>query len=354
MEFNNIINISVGTARQIGTILIIGFTGNLLYVVYWYAASYGILIVAYMASVTHFFTYEALVPGFSSFVVKKNFAFTSKLTLNTIFGGIQQHIDMIIISKLLPIGIFGYYGFAKRLISYGGSVGTSIWSAVFPSFSKLSGLGNERALQTQFIKVYDLISFGTVPIFALVIYALMPVSSFVFDPEVANLIFLPAVFLCLGSYMYGMVGIPLAISIAVGKSEIPMKTSFYALLCIAPLSIFLIYSYGLVGAGFAYIARMLFCYVYAIPRICSGCLGLRTSNIYRHDLRILFLVSLTYGLAWSALSAVDDFSNLALCIAYLTATIAYLFGSYRVMSAGLKEAILRYLQGLRFRVSGVS
>ncbi|MCF6147970.1 MAG: oligosaccharide flippase family protein [Candidatus Kuenenia sp.] len=353
MEFNNIINVGATGFRQLGVIFILCLDGNLFQVIYWYAASSVIQLMAYIITVAHFFPFKALIPKYSSIVIKRNISFASIMTISTVFGAISNQLDSVIISKYLPIGILGYYIFAKGIISRGNGLTTSVLTASFPSFSSLSYEKDRTGLIAQFRKIYDLISFATVPIYVLILFALSPVLSYIFNVEVAKMLYLPATLLCLGTYLYGLINVQFSFAIAAGKPGISAKAKIYELLFVVPITILLINYFGILGAGLAHVVRMIFYYTYATPLICSKCLEIPVSEIYLRVFRTFILSGLTYGGAWLTLRFINNFSILCLSTAYLISTILFLIGSYKMLSYESRKTMLNYIQVYKFKFTSV-
>jgi len=120
MEFNNFIDVSTTGLQQLGTILILALGGDLFFVVYWFASCYAFGIFIYVAISARFFSLRTLIPGYSFSVIKRNLGFASRMMSISIMATISSQADKIIISKLLPIDVVGYYGIAYGIASKGG------------------------------------------------------------------------------------------------------------------------------------------------------------------------------------------------------------------------------------------
>ncbi|MBE3128771.1 MAG: oligosaccharide flippase family protein [Actinobacteria bacterium] len=347
MEFNNFIDVASSGLRQFGTILILTSGGNLFHVVYWFALCYGLSILAYFTISSRFFSILSFLPGYSSSVVKRNRSFTLKMTYISILAMIHNNAEKIIISKWLSIGVFGYYGFAYSVASKGGLITGAIAQAAFPSLSALVKAGDRVSLMSQYRKLQDLICFITIPIFAAVIFATLPLFTYLFNEEIAKTLLFPVTFLSLGFYMNGTLNLPYQFSLAVGKPEITVRSATYALFIVLPVTALLIYQFGLAGAGLSWLLYNLFVYAYAVPRICNECMEISVWTWYSHVLKVYILASLTYGIAWIVLEFLDIYSILSLSITYTGATIIFLTGAYFMISDELRETLLKYIQILR-------
>ena len=347
MEFNNFIDVATSGLRQFGTIFILTSGGNLFHVVYWFALCYGLSTLAYFTISSRFFSIQSLIPGYSSNVVKENWGFTSKMVYISILAMIHNNAEKIIVSKWLPIGVFGYYGFAYSIVSKGGLITGAIAQAAFPSLSALVKAGDRVSLMSQYRKLQDLICFITIPIFAAVSFVALPLFTYLFNEEIAKTLFLPVIFLSLGFYMNGTLNLSYNFSLAVGKPEISVKSNIYALFIVLPVTALLIFQFGLAGAGFSWVFFNLFVYIYAVPRICNECMEIPVWTWYSHVFKVYILASLTYGLAWIVLESLDIHSILSLSIAYTGATIIFLICSYFMISDELRGTLLKYIQILR-------
>lgn len=344
MEFNNFIDVGTSGLQQFGIILILAFGGNLFQVVYWFAGCYGLIILAYIVASTRFFSLWALVPGYSSVVVKKNLGFASRMASISIIASIHTQVDKIIISKLMPIGLIGYYGVAYGSISRGALLTGAISQAAFPSFSALFGAGDRNGLISQYWKLQDLLCFAIVPIFAAIPFASLPLFSYLLNEDAARLLLVPTILLCVGFYMNGTLNIPYVFSLAVGKPDIATRLNFYALFIVLPMTALLIYFFGLIGAGLSWVFYHIFAYSYGVSRMCHECMQIPVRKWHLHVLRIFILVCLTYGVAWIILDPLNNHSILYLTLAYSGATISYLIGAYLMIGDELRETVTRYFQ----------
>jgi O-antigen/teichoic acid export membrane protein len=344
MEFTNLIDVITIGLQQFGAFLILILGGGLFPVVYWLAIIYILRVIIYLLFSVHFFSFSALIPKFSFYVIKRNFKFASQTTLISIFATIHTQTDKLIISKLLPIGILGYYSFAYNSVSRGLLLSDAISGAAYPSFSALYKAGQKDDLISQYHKLQDLVCFGLLPIFAFIPFISLPLFSYLFNKEIAHLLLLPITFLSLGFYMNGTVTIPYRFSLAAGKPEITAKMNFYALFIVLPATAILIHFFGLSGAGFSWVFYHIFAYTYGVPRICKECLGIKVKDWHFHIFKIFILTILTFGLGWTSITLRSSYSLFSLMLAYLIALIFFLFFSYFLIGNELRNTLLYYLK----------
>lgn len=343
MEFNNLIDVVTMGLQQFGIIVILSLGGGVLHIIYWVALCFGLGVLVYFFACIYFFSWRAMIPGYSSGVFRRNIGYLCNMMFISILAMIHTQADKWILSKLVPLGTFGYYSFVYGVAARASILTGAIYVAILPSFSELASAGDWRTLRSQYWKFQDLVCFSTVPLFAAVPFAAIPLFTFMFNAEIAKMLILPVTFLAIGFYMNGTMTVPYAFSLAVGKPEIAARLNFFALFVVLPVTGVLIYFFGLTGAGFSWVFYHLFGYLYGVPRICAECLGIPTAKWYSHVVRIAGLVGGTYGAAWIILQALGAHSIIFLILAYVAASIIFLIGAYWMVGDGIRESIFRIL-----------
>jgi O-antigen/teichoic acid export membrane protein len=351
MDLTNVIDVSAKGLQQGGIFLILLAHGSLFHVAYWIAGSMTLQVVVYWIVCTRFFSVRALLlPGFSRAVVKRNADYASGLMIITLCAWALMEADKVIVSKLLPLTLLGIYTFARGAINQGMLLTGAINGAIFPHFSALHGAGKTSELMRAYKKIHDLVCFGTIPVFAAVPFAALPLFSRVFDRHAAQMLLLPATFLCIGYYMNGTLTAPYVVSLAVGRPDIGARANFVGLFVVLPASVIAVYFFGLSGAGFSWVVYHIFAYSYWVPRICRECLGMPATVWYWHVLRILGSAILIYGCAWIALASLSTFSVTALAAAYVLATLVYGVVAFWIMGEELRQRIIDFVNPLRLKM----
>jgi O-antigen/teichoic acid export membrane protein len=289
----------------------------------------------------------ALVPHYSAQVVRRNLGFGLHMVAISTLSLVFTQGTQVILSALLNITEFGFYGFLYNLAARAAFVPGAISQAAQPALNKLASLGEEAAFQAQFRKLQDLVSFGTAPIFALIPFASLPFLSYLFSPSVAASLMLPATLLSLGVYMNAMLAVPFLASLAVGRPQIATQANVIALLVVLPVSAALVIRFGLSGAAFSWVFYHLFAFAYQIPRYSRECLHIPVREWYLRLLRVTVAMAVSYGLAWAILSVVHESSPIALALAYLAASLLYLAGAWLLIGPELRASTLGLIRALR-------
>ena len=341
MEFINLIEVGATALQQFGTIAVLFLGGSLIQVILWMASCYLLGLVLYVSVCARFFGGKAFIPRISTSVIHRNAGFTFRLAGITVLSIFHTQSDKAIVSKLLPLGIFGYYTMAYSGVSRGMLVTSSVSQAVFPSFSALYKQGDRPGLMRQYRKLQDLLCYAIVPIFAAIPFAARPLFTFVLNAQASRMLLWPVTFLCIGFCMNGTLSIPYVLSLAVGKPEIAARTNLYAVFTVLPVTALLVYRFGIAGAGFSWIFYHLFAYASMMPRTCSECLDMPVWRWYLHVFKVLGLAGLTYGGAWAIMTFLGSSSTLSLALGYAFASITFVAAAYRLMGGELRETLRR-------------
>jgi O-antigen/teichoic acid export membrane protein len=341
MEFTNLIDVGTNALQQFGTISILFLGGGLIQVIHWMAGCYLLGLVVYVTVSAHFFGFQVFVPRISTSVIDRNAGYTFRLAGITVLSMIHMQSDKAIVSKILSLGVFGYYSMAYNAVSRGMLVSASVSQAVFPSFSALYKQGDRDGLMCQYRKLQDLLCYAVMPLFAAIPFAARPLFTFVLNAEAARMLLWPVTFLCIGFCMNGTMSIPYILSLAVGKPEIAVRSNTYALFAVLPVTALLIYQFGIAGAGFSWVFYNLFAYAVLMPRTCSECLGIPVWKWYLHVFKIFLLAGLTYGGAWTIITFQGSSSILPLVLGYAFASIVFAAAAYRLIGDEVRETLRR-------------
>lgn len=339
MEYNNLIDVATIGLQQLGIIIIIIFGGSVFSVVLWLALTYALSLLSYMAIIARFFTAMALLPGYSLEVLRRNYNFATRTMTISILSVISTQIDKVILSKILPVVVMGYYGVLFSIVRRGMTLTGAVSQAAYPTFTEHFKAGDKETLNARYDKMQDLVCFGTVPILAAIPMASMPLFTFIFNEEVAAMLFLPTIIFSIGFYLNATLSIPYIFSLAVGKPGIAARMHIYDLFITLPATILLVYYYGLLGASLALLFFYIFRFIYFTKRFCSECIHRSVGSWYVHILKIIALLVCTFGTSWTLLAFIGDRSMPYLIVAYIMATITFFMGAYFMIGNELKVSV---------------
>lgn len=342
MGYVNIIDVSLMAIQQIGIVILIQLTGEFVYVVYWIGLSYFLKLAVYFTVCMKFFNISTFVPIFSNQVFKKNAKFTIDMIYMSILAMIYKQADKVAISKIQSISTLGYYGFAYNAIEKATILTSSISNAAYPSLCELNENASKRELLSRYRFLQEVILFANVPIFALVIYASLPLFTFIFDENVSKELLFPSVILSFGFYLNGSLSLPYRILLVKGRTEIAVKQDLFALIFILPFVIIAVYFFGLVGASLGLLLYVTFSCFYMVPKVYRLCLNIKSWEFFKLLSKVIFLGLLTYGTTFFALIYFEYVDIQNLLISYMVACSLFFLVSYNYLSSELKTQLIKF------------
>jgi O-antigen/teichoic acid export membrane protein len=353
MSLNNTIDVATSAAQQAGTLLLLLAGAGVFVVAAWISTSLILGTIAYVVVAGRLMGWATLKPAFSLEVVMRTIGFTGHMTVISITSLIHTQAAQVIVSKLLPIAEFGFFGFASSMVSRANFVTTAVAQAAFPSLASLYAAGDRPSLLRQYQKLHDLVCYGTLPFFTGLCFVAFPVYTYVFTAGVAERLLLPTAFLALGIWMNATITIPYMLSVAMGRPQMAARLNLYALAIVLPVSTILIIRFGIAGASLSMVVYDLVAYLYLMPRICRICLQSPAGAWYVHVLKVIVLGAATYGPAWVVVSLTSVSSLPIAILAYSAGTFAFGIGAYRLIAPDLRETIQRLPRSFAARESAV-
>ncbi len=176
--------------------------------------------------------------------------FAASITGVSVLGVLLLQIDKAILSKMLPLKIFGYYMLANVVGMSLLRISTPIYTAVFPRFTQLVANSNEHDLKEKYHQVSQLLGVLILP--AMVVVALFSHDlMFVWtgNAEVAANTHKLVTLLVITNGCYGLTQIPWALQLAHGWTKLGFYINLLAVLTVIPLIILLVLRFGAIGAA---------------------------------------------------------------------------------------------------------
>lgn len=339
MELNNRIDVAMALLQQAVAILMMLLGAGLLPVVGWIAAAQVIWLATYLVVCGRVLSPRALLPSFFGDVIKRNRVFGSRMFLVSSLSMVQVQIDKLLVSKLLPVRVLGYYATLDACALRLGLVSDAVAQAAFPRLTGLIRRGGHEAAYGQYRLLARALCLGAVPLYCALVFAEPALFTALFNAEVARALLVPAIFLCLGYYMNATVNILYVYSLAAGQPRFAVRFLIYEFVVCVPSTIWLVRDYGLAGAAFSWVLAHLVGYVYFVPAVSSQCLRRPAGEWFRPMGLVALLTALTYAAALEAIFLTGRRDIQALLLAYGGATLAYGAGAYVLAGLELRDLL---------------
>lgn len=346
MSLNNVIDVGASALQQLGIVVILLLGATNIAVAWWIAGGATVGTLTYAIVAGRLFGWRSLLPGYSAGVIRRNLRFSGHMTAISVLALVQTQADKVIVSKLLPVADLGLYGFASSTVQRSTLVISAITQAAFPSLSRMFKSGNKAELLSQYRKLHDVIVFGTVPLYAGIVFAATPAYTYLFSASAAQRLLVPTALLCVGNLLNAAITMPYLISISAGMPHIASRMNLLALFVALPITIALIYWLGLVGAGLSWVFYNAFAMGYLVPKVCKQILELRPIAWFVGYFRVFVVGGLAYGLTWWLIAIPGSYSVRSLALAYVISSAAFVLAAYALIGPELKESVNQLPQRL--------
>jgi O-antigen/teichoic acid export membrane protein len=330
LGLTNATDVAAALVQQAGMVLILVRGSGLLPLSAWILTSALFPTLGYALLAGRSLGWSALLPGWSWPVLRRNLRFSLHLASISLLGVAHTQADRLVVSKLLPLGSLGIYSVASNLLSRATLPVTAMAEAAFPSLAKLVAAHDRPGWQRQYAVLQRLVAWGTLPVYAALVFAVRPLFGYVFGPGVASTLLLPVLFLCAGWYMNGTLMVPYLLSLAMGKPEIAARQNLLALLIVLPVSVACVAAFGLTGAGLSWFAYHCFAYAYGGPRLCREVIEISPIAWYGEVLEAAGSGAVLYGATWLVITRWLAGNPLAMVAGFALASTLYVLAGWRL------------------------
>lgn len=230
-------------------------------------------------------------------------ALAAGLTGITALGTLVGQADKIVLSRVLPLGTFGYYTLATTVAGGLALVIAPVFNAVFPRLSALRAVYDDDALQRFYRCASQTMTVLLAPFAAtLVVFAPEILLLWTRDPA-ATAYAAPIVRLVVvGAALHGLVHLPYAAQLAAGWTRPALLLNLLFALTLVPALIVLAPRYGGIASGWAWIVVNVVYLAVSVPLTHRRLLGGGALRWATHDVALPAVAALLVALAGRVLA----------------------------------------------------
>ncbi len=184
---------------------------------------------------------------FNRKMFKKLFGFGYKLQVTRISGMVSLHIDKLLITYFLSVGLVTFYQLGSSIVGYAKLIPLLLTTALLPAFSEMDAKGEREKLIEGYIRVTKYLSLVIFPLFTLLIISAPHIMMVWMGHGYEKSVWIIQI-LAIGwlfNTLFGGVGAP--VLQAVGKPQIQMRGALINIILNLTLSIILIINFGFMG-----------------------------------------------------------------------------------------------------------
>ncbi len=311
----NGINVFVATLRGLGAVLVLWLispTIQAFFVWQIFISMFHVLLAAFF--LWHSLPKSSQHSQFQKESLFRIWRFAAGMTGISVTAIILTQTDKIVLSKILPLEMFGYYTLATVVAHALYHFIGPVFSALFPRFSQLVSLNDQIGLKELYHKSCQFMSVMILP--AAIVVSLFSSEILLLwtgDPvTVANTHSIVSI-LIIGSALNGLMNLPYGLQLAHGWTNLGLYTNIISSIVLVPMIYFLATHYGVVGAASAWAilntGYVLICIQIMHSRLLKG----EQWRWYLNDVGMPILAAMIIALSWRMLVP-DEMSRLAIFI----------------------------------------
>jgi len=315
----NSINSVTATLRGLGALAVLAYLSNSIQAFFlWQLVVSGISI-----SMLFIATYSVL-PGkkgrtvFSSQSLKNIGRFAAGTMAITCLSLLLGNMDKILLSKLLPLEVFGYYAFAVVVAQTPLGLVAPIAQAFYPRFTQLHSQGDREALATAYHSATQLVTvlLGSATVF-MILFGHEALDVWTKNTALSGRIYALAAVLSVGSLFNGLMTIPYYLQLSSGWTGLTVRINLFAICLVVPALFVLVPEYGAMSAAWVWLALNAFYFIVTIPLMHRRLLPQEKWRWYIRDVTIPLIVAFAAGWLLRALlpTFARNFQNIGMLIA---------------------------------------
>ena len=254
--FYNTVNAALATARHVGAAAIVAFVSPTIRAFYlWHGAVSVVAVIALGVAVHHSLPPTPAAPKLSTDALAGVRRFAGGMLAITCLSLLVSQVDKVLLSRLLPLGEFGYYTLAATLAGALTLAVSPILQTIYPRLVELVTTDDQSRLAATYHQGSQLVAVTTVPAMLLltvfpwgVVYAWSGQGQLA--TQTAPLLF-P---LALGTFLNALMWMPYQSQLAHGWTSLTIKINVVAVTIIVPAILWLVPKYGAPAAAWLWMA----------------------------------------------------------------------------------------------------
>ena len=236
---------------------------------------------------------------FSGSLIRELWRFAGGINVTSALGLVLTQADKVILSKIVPLSVFGYYAIASTAANGLYYIIGPLFTAIYPQLAQNVVSGAEERLTSIYHRGCQVIAACVFPTaIVLALFSHRVLLLWTHDPQVAAGAALATSLLAVGTMLHAAMHLPYGLQLAYGWTSLTMTANAIFAAAMPLLMIVLARKYGISGAAAVWIF-VNFLYVAAvIPMMHRRVLRGEMASWYRDDLVLPVVAAFAGAILW--------------------------------------------------------
>lgn len=290
----NIIRSAIGTIQAVGAVLVLWLVSPTIYAYFTWQ-----LVVSIVQTAVFAYSLRKSLPEydgktvFDRSLVAKNFRFAAGMTGISLVVTILTQADKVILSKILPLNLFGYYILAVNVGSMVNYLVHPVATAVFPKYSQLANPNTRKELAAFYHKGCQITSIIVLPAaVTLVFFANDILMLWLRDAATVQNASGIVKIIVIGSTLNALMTLPYNLQLAHGWTRLSFYKNVLSVLLLIPLLLVLVHAWSTQGAALVWVILNAGYFLIEVPLMHRMILKGEMKHWYLNDVGIPLLVTL--------------------------------------------------------------
>lgn len=340
-------NAVFATLRYGGVVLVLQFYQTSLEVFFYWQALISILSVLWLLTLT----YRSLPmiqrpPCFSWEALDRIRKFAVGMIGITILSLLLVNADKIILSKIVPLDVYGYYMLATALAMAINQIIAPATQAVYPRMVELVSTNSVDSLTSLYHRGAQLVAVGISPcVLVGCFYSYEIIYAWSGDVSLAENVAPILRILLLGAFFNGVMHMPYNLQLAYGHTELTVRVNFIAVILTVPSVLIFVPIFGAIAAAYTWLALNIFYVLIVISLVHNKLLINEKWHWYYYDLLLPVVGASVSIVIFGTISTSDQMSRLEVMGLLLLVFFFSILGSILITNY-YRGLVLRAVTGL--------
>jgi O-antigen/teichoic acid export membrane protein len=253
---SNGVQVSIGLLRGVGGVLVLVFLSSTVTAFFTWQVLVNLLhLMATRALLVHQLPKSRERARFDAGMMRGVWRYAAGIAAISLSSMVLLQADKLVVSNLLSLTEFGYYGIAVAFATVPSAFSQPISAAVFPRLTRLYAAGNEAGLGSLYHRASQFSAAVVLPIgVTMTMFSWEIISFWTASPRNADKTSLVAGLLVIGSTFLALQVLPHTLALSSAWTRLGLGVAVISGVFYVPAAMVLVGMMGLVGAGVAWVA----------------------------------------------------------------------------------------------------